>query len=311
MDKQGSNQLKPLRKKHNLTQKEVAKALNIDHSTLSKYENNQREVPKNLLAKLSELYEVDVTTLLSKAIQNSNDLYTYYRKAQVFKVPLNKLKIGLLFLMFSMLYLFFFINHLSLMVVSIFSALILLIYSTFYYKTVFKQQMHYKKVLKGKTLEYQLKDRTIHIPKLNFELKVNTVLSLLSFFTLSMFVIGLSDGLFDDLDYSISGLFIFVNITLFFYLLLQALFKRVYYEKIDAKKVNQTFNTYFFNALYITGMSSFIWFMMFLAELIHLDMVNLFEGIMLVILSHFYLYLIISIIHSIKTFRSLFELTQI
>jgi len=95
-----------------------------------------------------------------------------------------------------------------------------------------------------------------------------------------------------------------------FYLFLQALFKRIYYAKIDSKKVNQTFNTYFFNGLYSVGITSFIWFMMFLAEMMHLNMVGLFEGFMLIILGHFYLYLMISIVHSVKTFRSLFELKQ-
>ena len=52
------NSLKKIRKNHSLTQEEMAKALNIPRSTYANYENNKREPSKELLEKISEVFNI-------------------------------------------------------------------------------------------------------------------------------------------------------------------------------------------------------------------------------------------------------------
>lgn len=52
------NSLKEIRKNHSLTQEEMAKALNIPRSTYANYENNKREPSKELLEKISEVFNI-------------------------------------------------------------------------------------------------------------------------------------------------------------------------------------------------------------------------------------------------------------
>lgn len=56
--------LKELREEKGLTQKEVAKELNIHSVTYLHYEKNQREPPLNLLATIAKFYDVSVDYLL-------------------------------------------------------------------------------------------------------------------------------------------------------------------------------------------------------------------------------------------------------
>ena len=56
--------LKELRKKHNLTQVEVAKYLNTTHQTYNYYENGKYEPSINVLIKLSELFHTSVDSLI-------------------------------------------------------------------------------------------------------------------------------------------------------------------------------------------------------------------------------------------------------
>ncbi|MBI5978346.1 helix-turn-helix transcriptional regulator [Clostridium perfringens] len=52
------NSLKEIRKNHSLTQEEMAKALNIPRSTYANYESNKREPSKELLEKISEVFNI-------------------------------------------------------------------------------------------------------------------------------------------------------------------------------------------------------------------------------------------------------------
>lgn len=61
-----SNNLKELRLKKELTQKEVADYLNVDRSTYSYYEARKTEPSLTTLAKLCELFEVDFNTILKR-----------------------------------------------------------------------------------------------------------------------------------------------------------------------------------------------------------------------------------------------------
>lgn len=53
-----------LRKKHNLTQNELAKLLNVSDKAVSKWENNAGYPEITLLAKLSEIFSVPIDHLL-------------------------------------------------------------------------------------------------------------------------------------------------------------------------------------------------------------------------------------------------------
>ena len=58
-----SNRIRSLRKKLKMTQKQMAEQLFIDQSTLATYENRTREIPIDILVKLSKIYGISVDYL--------------------------------------------------------------------------------------------------------------------------------------------------------------------------------------------------------------------------------------------------------
>lgn len=56
--------IRELRKKANLTQKELAKVLNIGKTSLSHYEKEERSIPLEVLIKIANYFEVDINYIL-------------------------------------------------------------------------------------------------------------------------------------------------------------------------------------------------------------------------------------------------------
>ena len=56
--------LKELREENNLSQKEVAKYLNVRQNTYSQYESEKRQLPIEVLISLSKLYKVSTDYIL-------------------------------------------------------------------------------------------------------------------------------------------------------------------------------------------------------------------------------------------------------
>lgn len=56
--------IRDLREDHDLTQKEIAKKLNCSQQVYSNYELGQRDIPTDILIKLSTIYDVSVDYLL-------------------------------------------------------------------------------------------------------------------------------------------------------------------------------------------------------------------------------------------------------
>ena len=56
--------IKALREDNDLTQKALAKYLNIAQNTYSQYENGKREIPINMLIKLCQYYHVSADYIL-------------------------------------------------------------------------------------------------------------------------------------------------------------------------------------------------------------------------------------------------------
>ena len=56
--------LKDLREDADLRQKDIAEYLHIKQNTYSQYENNQRQLPIDLLIKLSKFYKVSTDYIL-------------------------------------------------------------------------------------------------------------------------------------------------------------------------------------------------------------------------------------------------------
>ena len=64
---QGDNmyqKIRDLREDHDLKQREIAQYLNCSQRTYSNYELGQRDIPTDVLIKLSEYYDVSVDYLL-------------------------------------------------------------------------------------------------------------------------------------------------------------------------------------------------------------------------------------------------------
>ena len=56
--------IRDLREDHDLTQKQVAKELNCSQQVYSNYELGQRDIPTDILIKLSSLYNVSADYIL-------------------------------------------------------------------------------------------------------------------------------------------------------------------------------------------------------------------------------------------------------
>lgn len=56
--------IRDLREDHDLTQKELAKALNCSQQVYSNYELGQRDIPTDILIKLSVFYNVSTDYIL-------------------------------------------------------------------------------------------------------------------------------------------------------------------------------------------------------------------------------------------------------
>jgi len=61
--------LAELRKEKNLSQKEIARVLQITQQAYSNYENGRREPDYNMLKKIADLYKVSLDWLLNNEIQ--------------------------------------------------------------------------------------------------------------------------------------------------------------------------------------------------------------------------------------------------
>ena len=59
-----NNRIKDLREDHDLTQKELAKTLNCSQQVYSNYELGQRDIPTDILIKLSNFYNVSIDYIL-------------------------------------------------------------------------------------------------------------------------------------------------------------------------------------------------------------------------------------------------------
>ncbi len=58
------SRIRDLREDHDLTQKEVAQILNCSQQGYSNYELGQRDIPTDILIKLSDFYHVSVDYIL-------------------------------------------------------------------------------------------------------------------------------------------------------------------------------------------------------------------------------------------------------
>ena len=56
--------IRDLREDHDLTQKELSKVLNCSQQVYSNYELGQRDIPSDILIKLSAFYKVSVDYIL-------------------------------------------------------------------------------------------------------------------------------------------------------------------------------------------------------------------------------------------------------
>ncbi len=56
--------IRDLREDHDLTQKQLAKELNCSQQVYSNYELGQRDIPTDILKKLSEFYNVSIDYIL-------------------------------------------------------------------------------------------------------------------------------------------------------------------------------------------------------------------------------------------------------
>lgn len=67
--------LKELRKSNNMSQQELAEALNLTRQSISNYETGKRIPSKNKLEIIAEYFNVDMNFLYGKTLQNNKYFY--------------------------------------------------------------------------------------------------------------------------------------------------------------------------------------------------------------------------------------------
>jgi transcriptional regulator with XRE-family HTH domain len=89
--------LQQARKNKKLTQKEVADRLGIHNTTISKYENNESEPDNQTLMKLTDLYDVDATWLITGAVvkNDGESIYLANLTAKILSDVVNETGIDL------------------------------------------------------------------------------------------------------------------------------------------------------------------------------------------------------------------------
>lgn len=78
-----ANALKELRKKHNISQKDLAREINVAPSTISMYEKGKRSPNDELLKAIATYFDVSTDYLLGHIRKNDNksdDMYDYLEK---------------------------------------------------------------------------------------------------------------------------------------------------------------------------------------------------------------------------------------
>ena len=71
------NNIKRIRKQKNISQKDMAKKLNMPYSTYSNYENNNREPNAATLRKIADILNVDISDLLNINSQENESSEKY------------------------------------------------------------------------------------------------------------------------------------------------------------------------------------------------------------------------------------------
>ena len=80
-----SKAFKKLRSEHNLTQSELAEALNLKKSTISMYENGNRQPNFETLELIADYFNVYMSTLLNKDISIPSETYLAKDKPNLYE----------------------------------------------------------------------------------------------------------------------------------------------------------------------------------------------------------------------------------
>lgn len=84
--------IKGLREIHGYTQEKLAGFLDIKREMVSFYENNEREVPLEILEKLSDLFGVELAVFFSETVEEAMaEVVFAFRKDSVIESDMEKL----------------------------------------------------------------------------------------------------------------------------------------------------------------------------------------------------------------------------
>lgn len=76
LKKFAGNMIKEMRERKNITQDELAEALNITRQAISRYENGDRGINQNLLFKMADYFNVTINDFFPSTKKNEQDIET-------------------------------------------------------------------------------------------------------------------------------------------------------------------------------------------------------------------------------------------
>lgn len=90
-----SARLKKLREEAGLSQKDLAKRLDVASSTIAMYESNKRTPDANMLEKIADFFEVSVDYLLGRTRNKNNSIIEGIYNNEIIKIEIEGRKVNL------------------------------------------------------------------------------------------------------------------------------------------------------------------------------------------------------------------------
>jgi|GEM_PF-6327744 len=278
-DRAIARRIKVLRKQNNLTQKDVAMELNIDVSTLSKYERGTRKLPNDHIPRLAETYRTTVEDILNgKTPVQTTRTYAHPLK-QPYRPPRTLFSYGLLFTLIILMTLYVVTADISLAAGGL---TVLAIYGLYHAYHFFIHDEDRQAIILASHKEVTYTHPAKQKARLQFKMKLifNMSMLMLALFLLYGILLSTpSSDLSAGEETFLASLFIvtFVLLTgIFITLLLSTDFKKHYEEA----QLNLRMNTYRFLIVKILSYVHYFILATYLAPVIHGD--GLIENRMLV-----------------------------
>ncbi|GEM_PF-2684412 len=289
-----ANRLKALRQKHNLSQKEAAEKLAIHHSTLSKYESSQRQIPTEMLEKFSQTYDVTMSELLQDVKEKNQQSNISYIVKRPYQGPVNRFSIILALSLFIAAYGYVFTGYVPFLITLIILGVVQIGYQAYHFFIHVPAQRKSVSFSSNKKVYYVLSDESLVIRRTRFESILNCILGFVSMFMALGFFLVYYQEISSSLDQNFITILLSLNFFVILYVMIHFILGKVYQPSFSNEVVNTIFNTYKFVLMKVVALFTFFMMLLFLGDVLNSAHRSLdaMEFIAIFLFIHLYLFFI-------------------